>query len=418
MKYVALNLTAISPLAIRADHAPGGVASAGYIAGSALMGSLAAVYRLFYEDRTTEFEELFLRERILYPNLYPATFQNPLMQKEQAWPVYPPPLTARTCKRFSGFQAGGDDEQHGVRDSLFDWATFELARMPGKARPTAGLLAILHDQKVCENCKRAMKPFTQFYRRGEGSNAQMMASLVHKRVQTHTGINRETGTVQDGILYSREVFEEQMRFWGLAKVSEELTAPFTDFLARIGQSGLLRIGTGRTRGLGKVELTTLPLDDEPYGFTAFKQRVEAFDRAFHKRAQAARLTLEPDHFYFALTLHAPTILRDNLLRYRSCVDEIVLAELTGLPADSFQAVYQATSPRRVTGWSELWGTPRGDEYAMETSSVFFFASLIGSGEKLLQKLFHLEQEGIGQRRDEGFGRICVSDPFHLEVKLR
>src|SRR5579884_1175649 len=148
MKYFALNLTALSPLAIRADHAPGGVASALYIPGSALLGSLAAAYRLLHDDRTTEFEELFLRERVQYPNLYPATFENKYMQEALALPIYPAPLTARTCKRGEGFTGSSDeefgDERHGVRDSLFDWALFKLAR---PARPPADLLKILAGQK-------------------------------------------------------------------------------------------------------------------------------------------------------------------------------------------------------------------------------------------------------------------------------
>lgn len=45
MKRIALNVQAISPLAIRSDHAPGGAETTKYISGTALAGSLAAVYR-------------------------------------------------------------------------------------------------------------------------------------------------------------------------------------------------------------------------------------------------------------------------------------------------------------------------------------------------------------------------------------
>jgi CRISPR-associated protein Csx10 len=431
MNHFALNLTAVSPLAIRADHAPDGVASASYIAGSALVGSLAATYRLFHNDSAETFEDLFLRERVLYPNLYPATFENAYIQNAQAQPVYPSPLTARTCKRHEGFRDSPDDgfgdERHGVRDSLFDRALFKLARKANNGRNTDKLLKILDSQKDCKVCGKPMKHFSAFYRRNPQKAEQMMVATAHTRVQTHTGINRATGTVQEGILYSREVFQEQTRFWGMVKVPEELAERFTDFVRQVGKSGLLRIGTGRSRGLGKVELSALPLDEEPYGFEAFRQRLQAFDRAFQeqaekiKQAQKIELALEPGHFYFALTLHAPAILRDELLRYRGSLDKRTLAELmksAELPADSFQEIYLAAETRRVTGWNELWGTPRVHEFAIGTGSVFFFASRIGANETLLRELFRLEQEGIGQRRAEGFGRLCVSDPFHLEVELR
>ena len=55
MQYFSLNLETISPLAIRSDHAPTGAGSADYISGAALAGSLAAVYRLYYQqDQDTE----------------------------------------------------------------------------------------------------------------------------------------------------------------------------------------------------------------------------------------------------------------------------------------------------------------------------------------------------------------------------
>jgi len=41
MRYIALNLTARSPLAIRADHAPGGAATAPYIGGATLSAVLS-----------------------------------------------------------------------------------------------------------------------------------------------------------------------------------------------------------------------------------------------------------------------------------------------------------------------------------------------------------------------------------------
>ncbi|HEU5379535.1 MAG TPA: RAMP superfamily CRISPR-associated protein [Ktedonobacteraceae bacterium] len=415
MKHFALNLTAMSPLAMRADHAPDGASNAKYIAGSTLMGSLAMVYHLFHDEQSEGFRDIFLKERVVYPNLYPAVFTHSDLRNAHMLPVRPAPQTARTCKRFPGFAIVQDDdpdsEKHGVHDSLFDWAIFKLA----SALSTSERLQLLRYQKECSHCKRSLKPFLDFYRHGQQQYSPMISATSHTRVQTHTGINRETGTVQDGILYNREVFEERMRFWGLLKVPEELVAPLTDFLDQVGTSGLVRVGTGRSRGLGKVHLSVQPLPDDQYSLAAFKQRLDAFDTSFRERVKKLAPELELGPFYFALTLHSPTILHDDLLRYRTSIDEQVLAELSGLPADSLRAIYQTTGTRRITGWNELWGTPRFHEYALETGSVFFFAS-DKRDDELLQALFRLEQDGIGQRRAEGFGNVCISDPFHLEVE--
>ena len=75
MKHVAISLSTSSPLAIRSDHAPGGLATAPYIPGTTFLGSLAAAHRMLRGDQTQEFEQLFLSGKIQYPNLYPG--QNP-----------------------------------------------------------------------------------------------------------------------------------------------------------------------------------------------------------------------------------------------------------------------------------------------------------------------------------------------------
>lgn len=427
MKHFSLNLEAQSPLAIRSDHAAGGADSAGYISGTALAGSLAAVHRLYYPDDTVAFERLFLGGHVQYPDLYPATFKQEGMQNAIDHPVYPLPKTAQSCKRFPGFypmqDEEVDDDRHGVRDSLLDWAFFELgskAIEAGQSIDTTALLKPVQDHKKCPDpCSKPMDHFTGYYRRSR-VDGRMVHASVETRLQTHTGINRATGTVQEGILYNRRVFEEHMRFWGMVKLPDDLAPTLQQFIGEVGLSGLVRIGTGRTRGLGKAHLAVEPLEDERDRFDQFKERLETFSTKLRdlatKRFPEYDLALKP--FYFALTLHSPVILCDDLLRYRGTINEKALEELLHVPADNFQLMYQAASTRRVTGWNELWGTPRTNEYAIDTGSVFLFAITIEPADTLWQALFKLEEEGVGRRKAEGFGRVCVSDPFHLEVTLK
>src|SRR5262249_13977871 len=155
----------------------------------------------------------------------------------------------------------------------------------------------------------------------------------------------------------------------------------------------------------------------------------SFDCKLRKQVEETFQTKDcrPDlKFFFTLTLYSPAILRDPLLRYRGSIDEKTLYELVmdlpvdniNLPADNIELIYQNASTRRITGWNELWGTPRVNEFAIDTGSVFLFAFKAEASNDLYQALFRLEEVGIGQRRAEGFGRVCISDPFHLEVELR
>src|SRR5947209_8747424 len=100
MRRIALQLTTLSSLSIRSDHAPDGITTARYIAGRAVIGSLATLHRLFHEQREPEFEQLFLSGQVLYPDLFPATFGDKAQPGAAEWwnrldrPVYPSPLTA------------------------------------------------------------------------------------------------------------------------------------------------------------------------------------------------------------------------------------------------------------------------------------------------------------------------------------
>src|SRR5947209_2681395 len=126
MNQLYIWLTAESPLAIRSDHAAGGAEAARYLPGTAFIGSLAAVHRMLKPTETEEFKQLFLNENVLYPNLYPAVFKDKQVLQINNLPVYPLPKTAQSCKRHPGFLYPVDDENdaHGVRDSLIDWALF------------------------------------------------------------------------------------------------------------------------------------------------------------------------------------------------------------------------------------------------------------------------------------------------------
>jgi CRISPR-associated protein Csx10 len=362
---------------------------------------------------------------VQYPDLYPAPFGDVKAQEDDNSPIYPLPKTAESCKRFSGFSYAPpnqniDEPGHGVRDSLLDWAMYKLADRVKPALAPPVLLASFKDHEHCKVCGKPMVTFSGYYRSKDGHK---MIARPDTRLQTHTGINRETGTVQEGILYNRKVFEEKSRFQGIIRLNDDLAQPFQQFIKSVGTSGLVRIGTGRTRALGKVQITASLLEDQPDRFELFQKQLNKFNAALRKQADlvtGVKFELAP--FYFILTLHSPAILCDELLRYRSTISEDMLAKMLKLEfsenENPFDVLYQSVSIRRITGWNELWGTPRANEVAIDSGSVFLFASKKPLDEALAHALYTLDEEGIGKRKAEGFGHVCISDPFHLEVKLQ
>jgi CRISPR-associated protein Csx10 len=427
MNHLSVRMKVESPLAIRSDQALEGAAGSKYVPGTTFIGGLASLYRLLYQDapEIDSFAPLFLSGQVLYPNLYPALFDDEGVQGQNTTPVFPLPKTAQSCKRHEGFRFpdNGKNDGHGVRDTLIDWALCELASSRGLTHEQQGSiqLTILHESRDCQMCKQPMDHYDGYYRRSKAAPHPMSAAKTESRLQTHTGIHRASGTVQESILYNRQVFAEGMQFWGeiLVPDDEQLLTPLTTFLDEIGSEGLLRLGTGRTRGMGKVTLAVDESNEEDR-FTIFKQRTDALNKMLHERAQKFQLALSADEYFFALTLHSPLILTDELLRYQSTIDANILANILdeqfGMSVSDLNVIYSAAGIQKVAGWQELWGTPRTSEYAIESGSVFLFSISGQPDAKLLNALFALEEQGLGKRRAEGFGRVRVSDQFHQQVE--
>ncbi len=426
MKHFSLSVHTLAPLTIRADHAAEGAKTLPYITGTTLLGSLAAAHRLLRPEQPDEFEAFFLREHVQFPHLYPALFAESKSDIKHGihLPVYPLPKTAQQCKRFPGFcpleGEDADEERHGIRDSLLDWAAFAL--LDTDRATSAALLAPF--QKYCRHkeCEQLMDHASGYYRSARSDIHQRMLAQHHTHLQTHTGINREWGTVEENVLYNREVFDQGTPFWGEVILPDELADTFKDFVREAANEGVVHMGSGRTRGMGSVQLelrdTSLEAPAE------FKQRLLTFDTALRARASLTHLqaqSVDPQQpFYLAITLHSATILRDPFLRYYSTIDGALLETLLKpyLPADypalPWCRIYQASGMQRVNGWQELWGTPKSIDCALEMGSTLLFSCSQTLDETLAQALQTLEEEGIGRRRAEGFGRIRISDPFHLQ----
>ena len=401
-----------SPLNFRVSRSTTSFETLKYIPGTTLLGAFAAAHRKT-RDNEAEFKRFFLSGEICFGNLYPANFQASELSgtdlRDDEQPVKPIPNTARSCKRFSGFRFKadeGDRERHGVMDSFIYWGLFALS---GQTK-----VKILDSHKKCTyaddhgECAELLDAFSGFYRRGENVT-EIGKSEVKTRLLTRTGISRETGTVQESILYNREVLNEGQWFWGTMSFADEsLHDGFDNFAEDIGDKGILRIGNNLTRGLGKLGISQFDKFDTD-DRASFKERADTFNKKFHTQAQRYGVDL-PHGFYFPITLQSDAILPDQQLRYQMALNEDYLRDL----ADA-KLVYQNAGQRRVTGWNALFGLPKSAEWAISMGSVFLFGYNGTTDGRFYQKLYDIEQTGIGKRRPEGFGQVTVADAFHWEV---
>lgn len=417
----AVNATALTPLSFRAGRNNTDTDTLDYVPGSALLGSLINAHQLMRDD-PDELNTFFFQNSTRISNLYPASFSDeerlkeklmPLQdrpEQDHTLPVYPLPTTARTCKRFPGFlfDSAPEGEQHGMFDHLLYWSVFALSENRN--------IELLEEHRVCPHsngsdsrCKAEITQPQGFYRRGLEPD-QWAMSRVKQMLRTYTGIDRKTGTVLEGILFSRSVLAEQTKFWGTIQVGNEIKDDFEAFVREAGEQGFVRVGSNRSRGMGKIDLTLKEFqsdtpEDLETRLGAFNSRITPF---------LEMQNIVPEYkLFIPLTLISDVILQDHLLRYNTCIPESYLAEEWGIEAS---LVYNNVRTCPIMGWNNLWNLPKPDEIAIAKGSVFLFGLRTDLDDTLINKLFNLQTDGIGSRRREGFGQLIVADSFHWEVE--
>jgi len=402
---ILVSLDAASPLALRAHRNAEESATLRYIPGGTLLGALARVHRVLRPVAADEFADFFLRGQVSMGDAYPATFAQDTL-REPAHLAAPLPVTARSCKRWPGFRYQTDEDHpyHGVSDHLMPWLLFALSE------ETA--VAPLDAVKECPfpRCRAAMDVIGGYYRwnREAGAIGRPTETLA---LRSHTGINRATGTGQDAILYSRQAIAQGSILQAHLRLDDALAETLYPFMEQASAASQWRIGTGRTRGLGLVRLRALDkrVVDAPLGTAEdVAERVNQFNAHLHRQAAAWAIAL-PQPCYVPITLRADMLLTDGLLRWRARLDEDTLAA-HGLAGA--RLVYHSAQLSRVLGWNGLLGLPRPDALAVARGSVFVFAFDAVPDAAALARLQH---DGVGRRREEGFGRVMVADPFHWAV---
>lgn len=388
-----------SPVAVSEWHrVQGDVAGAlDYIPGSALRGALAAAYlaETGDDEKSDFFKQVFLSGESRFGNLYPNG-------------GFPIPLTALTCRLTPGFITDGG---HGVFDSLL-----KLLLGNGEAH------CIQHGETAEVDLGR----FTGFYVKRNGSFRKASAP---KRIIARTALDQSHGTSKHGMLYAMEAVEEGTVFIGYVKIKrenwEKLVGTFpcaiengrTDDLKRV-----LSIGSARTRGLGEISLIEWR---EIKDVSIYGRDPENLEVRFDKFNEMLRKSLptENDTFYFTIGLDSDLLLLDDHMRSMTYLAPEVLA--SGLrDSNESKAILNAicvasvSSYRTVIGWNQKIGLPKANQVAISKGSVFLYKACGVKKENLLPALRALELEGVGERKNEGFGGIVVCDPFHVEGDWR
>lgn len=381
-----LTITARSPLAF-ARSKPGAQfrASLPYIPGGALFGALAGALR-----EANALDETLLRA-IRCSNAYPVC-------PGEAW-SRPLPATARRPK--------GDRTQPPF-DILATLVCLEQLELPGLPFDGAALESADGFYTLCGKSDAGNS-----YRQD-----QVKKREVTQRVLTRVAINRRRGTAEDQRLYSPLVLNEYVKDDSGAALPTTFrgSIELPDSPAvRAALEAVTHLGGRQSSGLGAVAIKATAADQE--SGAAILERVTALTTRF--QAETAALTALsgrgvrswpiPERSLFTINLSADAILLNDGWLPTIGIDERLPAAY-GVKARLVRAF---AAPLEVGGWNVIWQRPKPIVPATAMGGVFLFQAEQPLDAQATAGLARLQAEGVGERRQEGYGQLRICDEFHL-----
>jgi len=446
------KITLFSPVCIALKRGTGNVIETlDYIPGSTIRGTLAMLYlrengeyceskknwRLKKPEKE-KFDAIFNSDKVRFGNCYPG---NP----EKAKVI---PYTAISCKYFGEFLKRNfreDLKRHGVLDTLIPLAEYELI---GK-RLLSGEIEKKFERcpkKVDENvCDSVMDRFSGYYKQTKSTIFEQVEPS--KRLIAHTEIMDSLETASPNRLYIMEVLNEKQEFIGYIEAEDSIFGDLKK-LKQILEKKNLRIGSAKSRALGEIKLEIfLPVQsenkpilfpDEQWLKEDLRDRMTGMNNKIQEHLSRRYPQQETEYnsddqdfknlYFFSVTLHSDAILLDEIMRFKSTLEiqDIIESQPNLVPQQRnllkrFKILRAWISTHLVSGWNSALKLPKEDDVVISKGSVFLFVTKSCQNIKeeevssLADILKQVEESGIGQRKNEGFGDIRICDEFHWEV---
>jgi CRISPR-associated protein Csx10 len=324
-------------------------------------------------------------------------------------------LSTVTCKQESGFISEPHPHRrgHGVVDTLLPSLAYFILKKAGANFTVPFAISCGN-----ENCGSRMEIVTGFYTvYQDGLVNRCAKTKIQYYAQSKVALSRQRKAASEGMLYTATALSNfslnpetnkktPLIFLGQIQGPEERLDEFCHAL------NIMPIGSLRTRGYGKI---TIQKDDEVKGNLPLAERIDIFNQSLFERwddlkrlaNNSTSVPSQPGGIYFSVDLLSHGIF------YRKGLPSLVPVIKVG--NKNLPPIYWLTRPDFAGGWSTAWGLPKPTHLASRMSSVYVF-HWDGKKETLLPYLERLEEKGIGEYCDEGFGECLICHPFHQEVK--
>lgn len=406
VRKVPVTVRLLAPVAIKRDRQSERSASMRSAAGTSVRGALAALYLQQHGQADAAFGRVFLSE---------ATCRfGPLDPGPHIFP-----LTAASCKH--------QRLRHSLADLL--WLRVAQRHLAGPLMEEAEA-----NWRKCARCGADLKAQDGFWRDDGGSPCEVAND--HHETAAHVGIDFRTGTAAESMFYTLEALVPsgtETDLYGWLRADDEAL----DVVQRLlrAEDGRISIGHARTRGYGDMLLRL----GEPVAAEDsqnFQARIDRWSRELNEALAAPPFSFADrmaDGFFFGLSFPNGAVLVDRLLRYT--LDPAQMIDwLPSMPtvAEAFPVrdrpahrldtggtvswVAAVTGHERLRGWNAAHGLPRQDEWVVARGAAYVYCFEGGERQReaLFARLGALADEGVGLRRNEGFGVVAVSDEFHRQ----
>lgn len=277
---------------------------------------------------------------------------------------------------------------------------------------TNGISAI----RVCDNSVdfdvkdqlEKHKPFGEGFWTKEGSNIHYYTEK--RRINIHnqrdrqkgrsTKTKRNPGTNQpqpEGTIFRYEAIDSEQTFQAVILCNSETDAQIIVNLLETSPN--IWLGGSQSAGYGHTKITQITNNHDTSDWNEVNISIEDEDRTGRD--------------FLTVTLLSDLILRDDLGQYAIIPPSTIhntpaplTRELRKFLGGEIQPIRCFTSATIIGGFNRKWGLPLPTVTALAAGSVFVFKL---DNFSLTPELIQLiETRGIGERRNEGFGRVVIN----------
>ena len=404
MYNIEIVVTLKEPAIFAIGHEAGNlIRTHNYIPGGVILGAFAErfLYELKKSANDPDFKKYFLRDEVRFENLYPAGGEPGSSRS-----TTPIPLSTLTCKDYPRPRSQKEEELMEDEDK-HPYADFLLGEIAHECKK------VISSYDGTRKCGAPLKNREGFYYTKD--NMYNYRVYPAKVIRMHNVIkdDLQRPTEEVGGVFSLEALEEELFFRGFISFYDETTRnKFKEVLFGSEEETEEEIdfALGRARRRGNGEATLKALDFESHNDIPKSLLKKDFDSRW-------RTFQEKMKNHFTITLHSDAIVADRYLHYHTTLTGSLLAMELGIPPKAIKRLKVFSLPIKIDGFSGIHGLPLESEVAIAKASAFLFEiEQIELLDDIKIGLQRLEEEGVGFRRNEGFGRLIVCDNYHVRFR--